>query len=1029
MQALILLIAVASLLPPITSQTCKLLEQSLDPLQKGPDDVTVRRVELNGTDNASCLNANREQDSPPCRTIEFALQPTLNVENRSVTENLTIYVGAGIYRPANQDAIGIIDSRNVQLIGAGVGQTVFWCGLYGEEDTACSYMNFQIRNSKYVYLSNMTFTRCGPITSAVYISSSDYVVVKDCQFRDNISPPLLVHNTSPFVLYRTTFTNNHPQELNESVTSDTCYSSGGVDNFFLDNRTSSGGLSQYSENGPTLLYIERCVFVDNNARPDDTVSLPRQSKGYGHGAAANIRLSNSSNGQVCIKSCEFEDNQAEAQAGAVGLTVGGPSTRNNIELLNCTFFNNSCTLDRCTGGAIGIDFFADTAFNEILIKESEFIRNNARDGMGGAISLSTTVNVVTKDGLSDTLLLEGCLFSQNQAFYDGTAVGVFSLTHTDQVGLPVNITDCHFLNNSATRGSADSTALTAYRVLLTFNGNSSFVNNFGGGMSLLGSRMDVQGEVNLDRNFAVFGAGIAMTGRSLLLLFEGAVLSFTNNVAVDEGAGLYVEYTSADFVLAILNRGCFIQYFSQLIDVPPNEWKATVRFVNNSAGIAGAAIYANDMSRCRWLGPTNYTTFIFNTPSDYKSPFIMENNTLDRSSSKDTRLATDASTFFATTDYGDSPMVGYGETVSFHLNSTDQFSNFRESVWTFKTAYQDQSLGALSTNETVFEYVVPGRGDRDSVNISANFSLIGGQTSVSSVLLQVQGCHPGYMLQEKTQTCVCDFSSSIIVQCDTANRYFYARDGYWVGVKSKSSALIYSTTVPGFLNCTRQGALPGCEIRYDSLEDQCAQGRQGTLCGDCKEGYGVTFDLRFCRRCGAGGIVLFVFICIMTVIVSLLILFYNLPLPDELKGFVFFAQVIGLIYRNAPYLVGQNDSNALFDTLGFSLPFQLCPAENIPAFGIALLGFVPPLLATSVAIIYIFFAKRSKYLSERQSFNGFHFLYVFVYKYFLDTSFIFISCTLLGDNYVFLYQARCSVLSIHLCCCSPLVCCFYWGWE
>jgi hypothetical protein len=73
---------------------------------------------------------------------------------------------------------------------------------------------------------------------------------------------------------------------------------------------------------------------------------------------------------------------------------------------------------------------------------------------------------------------------------------------------------------------------------------------------------------------------------------------------------------------------------------------------------------------------------------------------------------------------------------------------------------------------------VPGRremSDRDSVNISADFSLIGGQTSVSSVLLQVQGCHPGYMLQETTQTCVCDFSNGIIVQCDTANRYFYAR--------------------------------------------------------------------------------------------------------------------------------------------------------------------------------------------------------------------------------------------------------------
>ena len=36
----------------------------------------------------------------------------------------------------------------------------------------------------------------------------------------------------------------------------------------------------------------------------------------------------------------------------------------------------------------------------------------------------------------------------------------------------------------------------------------------------------------------------------------------------------------------------------------------------------------------------------------------------------------------------------------------------------------------------------------------------------------------------------------------------------------------------------------------------------GTLCGDCEEGYGVTFDLRSCRtNCGAGGIVLFVVIC------------------------------------------------------------------------------------------------------------------------------------------------------------------------
>ena len=94
-----------------------------------------------------------------------------------------MYVGAGIYRPANEDAIAIIDSTNVQLVGAGGGRTVFQCGRYGDGDAPCSYMNFQIRNSAYVYLSNMAFTLCGPITSAVYISTSDHVVVKDCEFR------------------------------------------------------------------------------------------------------------------------------------------------------------------------------------------------------------------------------------------------------------------------------------------------------------------------------------------------------------------------------------------------------------------------------------------------------------------------------------------------------------------------------------------------------------------------------------------------------------------------------------------------------------------------------------------------------------------------------------------------------------------------------------------------------------------------------------------------------------------------------
>ena len=86
----------------------------------------------------------------------------------------------------------------------------------------------------------------------------------------------------------------------------------------------------------------------------------------------------------------------------------------------------------------------------------------------------------------------------------------------------------------------------------------------------------------------------------------------------------------------------------------------------------------------------------------------------------------------------------------------------------------------------------------DSANITMEFSLLRGQVRWSGkfhtygdictfplpqpfqstptvVQLQVQGCHPGYVLDEDSQACVCDYNNSLIVQCDRFNRYFYAR--------------------------------------------------------------------------------------------------------------------------------------------------------------------------------------------------------------------------------------------------------------
>lgn len=70
-------------------------------------------------------------------------------------------------------------------------------------------------------------------------------------------------------------------------------------------------------------------------------------------------------------------------------------------------------------------------------------------------------------------------------------------------------------------------------MLITFKGSNSFVNNNGGGITLLGSRMDVNvnGSVVFDGNRAVFGGGVAMAGRSLVSGIS--VISITKIICIE----------------------------------------------------------------------------------------------------------------------------------------------------------------------------------------------------------------------------------------------------------------------------------------------------------------------------------------------------------------------------------------------------------------------------------------------------------------------------------------------------------------
>lgn len=53
------------------------------------------------------------------------------------------------------------------------------------------------------------------------------------------------------------------------------------------------------------------------------------------------------------------------------------------------------------------------------------------------------------------------------------------------------------------------------------------------------------------------------------------------------------------------------------------------------------------------------------------------------------------------------------------------------------------------------------------------------------------------------------------------------QDGFWIGVR-RNESVYAANAIPGFLNCSRLGTLPGCLFTFDAPNKQCADGRTGT---------------------------------------------------------------------------------------------------------------------------------------------------------------------------------------------------------
>ena len=199
--------------------------------------------------------------------------------------------------------------------------------------------------------------------------------------------------------------------------------------------TTGGAFTFFSRITESIeLTITNCTFRSNSGnRNNVNNSRPVLLKANGHGGAVVIRLADVQNSVFRIEDCLFEDNSAEVDGGAVFISISQELSSNRFTLRNNKFTNNR--VEVASGGAVSINSFNITFDNTITIEDCQFMNNSGN--AGGAVSVALYDSNLNSTTFPDTVNFVQCTFINNSAFNEGTAVGLFSLVHVDQVGFPV----------------------------------------------------------------------------------------------------------------------------------------------------------------------------------------------------------------------------------------------------------------------------------------------------------------------------------------------------------------------------------------------------------------------------------------------------------------------------------------------------------------------------------------------------------------------------------------------------------------
>lgn len=368
-----------------------------------------------GVDNESCLWS--ADGKSPCRTISYALEQE-NATTAASVHGISVTLLPGEHHLPF--ILRLIDSSFIRIRGLDPSVTHITCTKFPNAVLPCSFDGVALRRSSMLWVSNVTFTRCGPIPVALFLEDVSDMIIEDCIFEENLASPILARDIDHMYLVRNTFRHNNLARLDSNVTQFQCTRIERELFFFSDVRT-AGALSVAVSGIVMHLFVWQNMFLNNSAHPNlDGDTLPERLRPLGRGGAIAVRLVNASNSHMCIKDSEFHGNRAETAAGAISFSAANLTSDYSLTLWGVILEDNKCEMSMCVGGSL--HFQTDGQENEqdrsvISIYDSVFRRNAAGIGAGF---------VGFTDALQSFYYCQNTTFEANAGRYEGGVIAVLN---------------------------------------------------------------------------------------------------------------------------------------------------------------------------------------------------------------------------------------------------------------------------------------------------------------------------------------------------------------------------------------------------------------------------------------------------------------------------------------------------------------------------------------------------------------------------------------------------------------------------